>query len=127
MRLGARGVVTRDTTTTLIFKSIRTVMAGQYWIGREAISDLIGRLLPQASHSPATEPRFGLTQRELQVVAAVVAGYANKEIADRLSLSEHTVKHHLSSVFSKLGVANRLEVALFAMNHQLIAAGEPFP
>jgi DNA-binding NarL/FixJ family response regulator len=128
VRLGARGVVTRDATTSLIFKSIRTVMEGQYWIGRDAISDLISCLLPgQASRPPATESKFGLTQRELQIITAVVAGYANKEIADRLSLSEHTVKHHLSSVFAKLGVANRLELALFAINHQLIAGGDPPP
>jgi DNA-binding NarL/FixJ family response regulator len=131
VRLGARGLVTRDTNTSLIFKSIRTVMTGQYWIGRDAISDLIQCLLPgQPSQptetEPETEPRFRLTQRELQIVAAVVAGYANREIADRLSLSENTVKHHLSSVFAKLGVANRLELALFAINHQLIAEGDPF-
>lgn len=134
VRLGVRGLVTRDTTTNLIFKSIRTVMAGQYWIGRDAISDLIECLLPGQASQPTDadaetemDPRFRLTQRELQIVAAVVAGYANKEIADRLSLSENTVKHHLSSVFAKLGVANRLELALFAINHQLIAEGDPVP
>lgn len=126
LRLGARGVVTKGTTTSLIFKSIRTVMVGQYWIGREAISDLIGCLLPGQPSQAPPEPKSELTRRELQIVAAVVAGYANKEIAEHLSLSEHTVKHHLSSVFDKLGVSNRLEVALYAINHHLIDEGDPF-
>lgn len=122
LRLGARGLVTKNTTTNLMFKSIRTVMKGQYWIGRESISALIGSL--RSGHAPkrqqTPDPKFGLSRRELQIVAAVVEGYPNKEIAVRLSLSEHTVKHHLSSIFAKLRVANRLEVALFAIQNRLI-------
>jgi DNA-binding NarL/FixJ family response regulator len=123
LQLGARGVVTKDTTAPLVFKSIRTVMKGQYWIGRESISALVGSLRPGGGPaSQRSKPKFGLTRRELQIVAAVVAGYANKEIAARLSLSEHTVKHHLSRIFDKIGVSNRLEVALFAIQHRLVAA-----
>jgi len=121
LQLGARGVVTKDTTAPLVFKSIRTVMKGQYWIGRESISALIGSLRPgERSARQGPKAKYGLTRRELQIVAAVVAGYANKEIAVRLSLSEHTVKHHLSSIFDKLGVSNRLEVALFAIQHRIV-------
>jgi two-component system, NarL family, nitrate/nitrite response regulator NarL len=102
------------------------VMAGQYWIGRESVSDLIGCLVPGRPGSPgAAAQKSDLTRRELQVVAAVVAGYANKEIASRLSLSEHTVKHHLSSIFDKLGVTNRLEVALLAIKQNLVDEGDP--
>jgi two-component system, NarL family, nitrate/nitrite response regulator NarL len=125
LHLGARGVVTKDTTAPLVFKSIRTVMKGQYWIGRESISALIGSLQPGAPARQGSRPKFGLTRRELQIVAAVVAGYANKEIAVRLSLSEHTVKHHLSSIFHKLGVSTRLEVALFSIQHRLVDGAEP--
>jgi DNA-binding NarL/FixJ family response regulator len=122
LRLGARGFVSKHTTVDLMIKSIRTVMAGQYWIGRESVSDLIGSLVPgQASgHSGASGKRPDLSKRELQIISAVAAGYANKDIATRLSLSEHTVKHHLSTIFDKLGVANRLEVALFAIKHHLV-------
>jgi len=126
LQLGARGVVTKDTTAPLVFKSIRTVMKGQYWIGRESISALIGSLRPgERSSRQGAKAKYGLTRRELQIVAAVVAGYANKEIAARLSLSEHTVKHHLSSIFDKLGASNRLEVALFAIQHRIVDRAHP--
>jgi two-component system, NarL family, nitrate/nitrite response regulator NarL len=64
---------------------------------------------------------YGLTNRELQIVTLVVAGYSNPDIAQRCSISEQTVKHHISNVFDKLGVSNRLELALFAVNHRLTA------
>ena len=122
LRLGARGLVTKNTTVSLMLKSIRTVMAGQYWVGRESVSDLIGCLVPRRPGEAATPlgPKSELTRRELQIVASVVAGYGNKEIATRLSLSEHTVKHHMSSIFDKLGVTNRLEVALLAIKERLV-------
>jgi DNA-binding NarL/FixJ family response regulator len=122
LQLGARGVVMKQSASELVFKSIRTVMAGQYWIGRESVSDLIGSLVPAQSGGHAATPakRAELSRRELQIISAVAAGYANKDIATRLSLSEHTVKHHLSTIFDKLGVTNRLEVALFAIKHHLV-------
>jgi DNA-binding NarL/FixJ family response regulator len=122
LRLGARGFVAKNTTVDMMLKSIRTVMAGQYWIGRESVSDLIGSLVPAQTGGHAATPskRTDLSRRELQIISAVAAGYANKDIATRLSLSEHTVKHHLSTIFDKLGVANRLEVALFAIKHHLV-------
>lgn len=122
LRLGARGLVTKHTTVSLMLKCIRTVMAGQYWIGRESVSDLIGCLLPRrpgAENGPLVK-KSELTRREMQIIGAVVAGYTNKDIATRLSLSEHTVKHHLSSIFDKLGVTNRLEVALLAIKEKLV-------
>jgi two-component system, NarL family, nitrate/nitrite response regulator NarL len=126
LRLGAKGVMAKNTTVALVIKSIRTVMAGQYWIGRESVSDLIGCLMPRRPGDPALPfaGKADLTSRELQIVTAVGNGYSNKEIASRLSLSEHTVKHHLSSIFDKLGVTNRLEVALFAIKHQLVDEDE---
>jgi two-component system nitrate/nitrite response regulator NarL len=124
LRLGAYGIVMKDSPMTLIVKSISTVMAGQYWIGRESVGDLISSLrnwpAPTKSGESAAKPRFALTVRELQIVSAVVAAYSNREIAERFSLSEDTVKHHLSNIFDKLGLSNRLELALFAINHQLV-------
>jgi DNA-binding NarL/FixJ family response regulator len=68
---------------------------------------------------PTRQKRFGLTPRELEIVTFVVAGYSNPDIAQRFSISVQTVKHHVSNTFDKLGVSNRLELALFAVNHQL--------
>jgi two-component system, NarL family, nitrate/nitrite response regulator NarL len=70
-----------------------------------------------ASKSKGT---YGLTRRELNIVEAVISGASNKEIATRLALSEQTVKNYFSSIFEKLGVSNRLEVAMFAVKHNLL-------
>ena len=121
LQLGARGVVLKDSATQLLLKSIDTVMTGEYWVGRESVSNLVQylRTLVQSSGEDARQKKFGLTPRELEIVSAVVAGYANKEIAEYFKISEDTVKHHLSNIFDKLGVSTRLELALFAVNQSL--------
>jgi two-component system, NarL family, nitrate/nitrite response regulator NarL len=121
LQLGARGVVLKDSATQLLLKSIHTVMTGEYWVGRESVSNLVQYLrnLVQSSGEEARQKKFGLTPRELEVVSAVVAGFSNKEIAEHFKISEDTVKHHLSNIFDKLGVSTRLELALFAVNQGL--------
>src|ERR1700739_30705 len=121
LQLGARGVVLKDSATQLLLKAIQTVMSGEYWVGRESVSNLVQylRTLMQSSHDEARQKKFGLTPRELEIVSAVVAGYSNKEIAEDFKISEDTVKQHLSNIFDKLGVSTRLELALFAVNQAL--------
>ena len=121
LQLGARGIVLKESATQLLLKSIRSVMAGEYWMGRESVSDLVATLreLLVPAVEEARKKTFGLTPRELEVISAIVAGYTNKDIAQKFSISEQTVKHHLTNIFDKLGVSNRLELALFAVNHQL--------
>jgi len=122
LQIGARGVVSKESATELLFKSIRTVVAGQYWVGREEVSDLVAALrglLPTGAEE--RQRSFGLTRRELEIVAAIVEGCTNRDIAQKFSLSEDTVKHHLTHIFDKLGVSNRLELAMFAVNHHLPA------
>ncbi|HEX3436008.1 MAG TPA: response regulator transcription factor, partial [Pseudacidobacterium sp.] len=121
LKFGACGVVLKESTTQRLFDSIRAVMAGQYWIGRESVSDLVKALRSVSpSADGGTRPKdFGLTPRQLEIVSMVVAGYSNPDIAQRCSISEQTVKHHISTIFDKLGVSNRLELALFAVNHKL--------
>jgi two-component system nitrate/nitrite response regulator NarL len=120
LQLGARGVVLKDSATQILLKSIRAVMDGEYWVGRESVSNLVQYLrnLIDSSPPPARR-RYGLTPREFEIISAVVAGYANKEIAEHFKISEDTVKHHLSNIFDKLGVSTRLELALFAVNQAL--------
>jgi two-component system, NarL family, nitrate/nitrite response regulator NarL len=121
LQLGARGVVLKDSATQILLKSIRAVMNGEYWVGRESVSNLVQylRALVGSSSNTARQRRYGLTPRELEIVSAVVAGYANKEIAEHFKISEDTVKHHLSNIFDKVGVSTRLELALFAVNQAL--------
>jgi two-component system nitrate/nitrite response regulator NarL len=66
------------------------------------------------------ERRFGLSPRELAIVATVTTGLTNREIAQRFSISEETVKHHLTKIFGKVNVSNRLELALFAVSQRLV-------
>lgn len=121
LQLGAAGVVLKESATALLLKSIRSVMAGQYWVGHESVSTLV-MALRQTGRTAGEAPRpkkFGLTPRELEIVSAIVSGYTNRDIAQRFSISEQTVKRHLTSIFDKLGVSNRLELALFSVNHKL--------
>ena len=102
-------MVLKDSATQLLLKAIQTVMAGEYWVGRESVSNLVQylRTLVQSSSDETRQKKFGLTPRELEIVAAVVAGYSNKEVAEYFKISEDTVKHHLSNIFDKLGVSTR--------------------
>ena len=119
LQLGARGLVLKESATVLLLEAIRTVMAGEYWVGRETVSDLVValRALTKESDRSELELNFGLTAREVQITALVVAATSNKEIAHTLGITEKTVKHHLTHIFDKLGVSSRLELALFAINN----------
>jgi two-component system nitrate/nitrite response regulator NarL len=123
VELGARGIVLKESPSALLFDSIRCVMADRYWLGHDHVVDLVEalrRLRAQMDARP-THKRFNLTSRERQIVAAIVTGESNKEIAEEFSLSEETVKRHLSNIYDKLGVFSRLELAVFALNHGLAA------
>ena len=119
LQLGARGLVLKDTATQLIMRAIETVLNGEYWVGRESVSNMIQYLNNLMQLDAKEQKRYGLTARELQIVSAVVATLSNREIADHFKVAEDTVKHHLSNIFDKLGVSTRLELALFAVNHSL--------
>ena len=123
LQLGAAGVVLKASVSQMLVKAIRSVMAGQHWIGREQVSDLVQALrglMVAAPPEKTPRERFGVTPRELEITSAVVAGFSNKEIAKKFSLSEDTVKHHLTNVFNKVGASSRLELALFAVHHRLL-------
>ena len=122
LKHGARGILLKEAATPLLYKCIRCVMQGQYWLGRDDIADVVQAMRVATMHPPdATKrpERFKLTPRELEIVARVAAGESNREIAERLSVREHTVKHHLTNIFDKTGVFSRLELAVFAINHRL--------
>jgi two-component system, NarL family, nitrate/nitrite response regulator NarL len=122
LQLGARGIVLKDAATQILFKSIRCVVDGQYWVGREAVSNLVQTLrkMLATQSEQASKKTFGLTKREFEIIGTIVAGYSNKDIARKFQISEDTVKHHLTNIFDKVGVSSRLELALFAVNHKLV-------
>jgi two-component system nitrate/nitrite response regulator NarL len=125
LRLGARGLVLKESSTAILIQAIRVVANGLYWVRGKSLSDVLHLLLSPAP-SPVARKHpglFGLTGRELQIVHAVMAACGNKEIAETLSISEKTVKHHLTNIFDKTGVSSRLELALFALHHGIEPAG----
>jgi DNA-binding NarL/FixJ family response regulator len=89
---------------------------GHYWIGREQLTDMADAV---ALPAPTDRTRFRLTPRELEIVDGVRRGETNKSIARQLSITENTVKHHLTTIFSKVGVVTRLQLAVFAIHHKL--------
>jgi len=122
LQLGARGIVLKDAPTEVVFNSIRSVMNGQFWVGQTQVKDLMDAL--RFYIVPADEDskeQIHLTSRERDVVGGIASGFSNREIAEKLSISEQTVKHHLRNIFDKTGVSNRLELALFAINHGLVS------
>jgi DNA-binding NarL/FixJ family response regulator len=126
LRLGAAGIVLKESATQLLYRCIRAVMNGELWVGHERIVDLMQSLrkLDRAAAGEAP-PAERLTARQLQVVAAVVDGASNKDIAAQIGVSEQTVKNQLSRIFDLLGVSSRLELALYAVHHRLLAGRRP--
>jgi DNA-binding NarL/FixJ family response regulator len=124
LQLGARGVVLKEVATQTLLKCIQCVTEGQYWVGRAGVADLVQTLREMTAASNGNDeekrPLFSLTKRELDIVGAIVKGLTNKDIARAFSISEDTVKHHLTNIFNKAGVSNRLELALFAVHHKLV-------
>lgn len=121
LQIGARGIVLKDALAGHLQTAIRAVSGGDYWIGGKRVSNLVTALhaLMQEASVPQRKT-YGLTPRELEVVGAIVEGCSNRDIAKQFSLSEETVKRHLSNIFDKTGVSTRLELALFAIAHNLV-------
>jgi DNA-binding NarL/FixJ family response regulator len=119
--LGARGFVMKSTATDTLLECIRTVLAGKYWIGIQSAENLETALEHcRGNVRNGKRENYALTPREMEIIRAVVSGNTNKEIAFQFSISEQTVKHHIRSIFDKLGVYNRLELTLFVFHHGLI-------
>jgi two-component system, NarL family, nitrate/nitrite response regulator NarL len=124
LRLGVRGVILRESTTKLLCDSIRCVLRDRYALGPELVGHLVRALVGSGDPRIASRNPFRLTRRELEIVSTVALGETNKDVAQHFAISEETVKRHLSSVFDKLGVFSRLELAIFALNHGLIDGDE---
>src|SRR5450755_376888 len=123
LQIGARGIVLKDSVVGDLAQALRAVLSGDYWIGGERVANLLKALQGLQAQAAAVPERktYGLTPRELEVVTCIVEGCSNRDIAKQFTISEETVKRHLSNVFDKTGVSTRLELALFAIAHKLVA------
>ena len=123
LQLGARGIVLKGSARAVLENAVRAVMAGKYWINDQAMSDVqavIKDLSATVSDTPASAKLKLLSPKEVQIVRFIVEGRTNKDIAHELQTSEQVVKNHLGKIFDKLGVFNRLELALYAIDNHLV-------
>ncbi|MEW5979815.1 MAG: response regulator transcription factor [Acidobacteriota bacterium] len=117
---GARGIILKHAASEFLIRGIRKVYQGELWADSTTMTRVVETLSMKFRGDRQSErSRKELSQRELEVVRLVAAGHRNKEIADKLFISEQTVKTHLSNIFQKLEVSDRLELALFAMRSGL--------
>lgn len=125
--LGAHGIVLKGARREVLLKGIRSVVAGEYWLDGTSLPvviDALRKFVP-AQRDAACEKDYGLTPRELKIVGRVASGSSNKQMGRDFSISERTVKHHLTNIFNKLGISSRLELAVFALEHGLASKGDP--
>ena len=119
MKLGASGVVLKTSSTELLMQAIRKVAGGEIWLDGRVTARVIKNLADPRTTGGRSHDDSGLTPREREIAALVGQGYKYREIAEMLSISEQTVKNHLRNMFHKLGVSDRLQLALYAIHHNL--------
>ena len=130
MKLGCSGIVLKQTAPELIVKSIRKVNQGEIWLDSHTTAAVMRQFASPADQMSMSgggakaRERSPLSQREREIVALVAQGYKNKEMAEKMFISEQTVKNHLHNIFDKLGVSDRLELALYAIHKGLHVAAE---
>jgi DNA-binding NarL/FixJ family response regulator len=122
VQLGAMGLVRKEQATEILLKAIKKVYAGEVWFDRSMMASVLGEMARERV-ARATDPEAAkiamLTAREHEVIALVGKGLKNKQIANRLFISETTVRHHLTSIMDKLGVSGRIELIMYIYQHGL--------
>jgi two-component system nitrate/nitrite response regulator NarL len=126
VQLGAMGVVLKEDAADRLLKAIEKVYEGEVWLDRVAIGSLLWQMSSRDKDSldPQVKRISSLTDREREVIMLIAQGLKNKQIAARLFISQTTVTHHLSSIYSKLGVSDRLELVVYAFANKLAKVPE---
>lgn len=130
MKMGCSGIVLKQTAPDLIVKSIRKVHSGEIWLDSHTTAAVMRQFSTGfeaigSNGNGKSRERSPLSAREREIVALVAQGYKNKEMAEKMFISEQTVKNHLHNIFDKLGVSDRLELALYAIHKGLHLGPEP--
>jgi DNA-binding NarL/FixJ family response regulator len=126
LRRGVRGIVTRSIAPDLLIKCIRKVYEGETWLDSKGINWVIEAYRSQASQLTSPRNRLKLSPKEVQIISGVTQGLRNKDIAQEVGTTEQVVKNYLRKIYDKLGVSDRLELALYCMHHRLLE-GYPQP
>jgi DNA-binding NarL/FixJ family response regulator len=117
LRLGVGGVVLKDMAPQLLLEAVREVHSGGSWLDKGSVSRVLSKLLER--EEVAKEVAQILTPREIEIVRMVARGLRNRAVAERLTITEGTVKIHLHNIYQKLGVDGRLELAVYAQSKGL--------
>lgn len=125
--LGAAGLVLKGQGSQILFQAIEHVYAGRAWLDTALVTDVVAVSAQQAEPDPEAARIASLTERERQTIGFVCEGLQNKLIAARMAISETTVRHHLTSIFTKLGLDSRLELVIYAYRHGLADLPERDP
>jgi DNA-binding NarL/FixJ family response regulator len=124
-RSGARGIIPRAIAPDLLVKCIRKVFEGETWIDNKAVAWVIEAYRSQASGQTGLKGQPRLSPKELTIIHYITQGKRNKEIASELGTSEQVIKNYLRKIYDKLGVSDRLELALYSLSHKLHLRGTP--
>ncbi len=120
LRRGVRGLAARNVPPDLLVKCVRKVAEGETWMDHRSVNWVVDAYRAQASLLTAPRARTRLTDKELLIVSCLTRGMKNKEIAQEVGTTEQVVKNYLRKVYDKLGVSDRLELALYCVHHRLL-------
>jgi DNA-binding NarL/FixJ family response regulator len=126
-RRGAHGIVSREVEPELLVDCLRKVVAGQTWLDSQGVHWVMEAYRNQNNRPTGSRPKVQLTPKEMLIVSCVTQGMKNKEIALRVGTTEQVVKNYLRKVYDKLGVADRLELALYCLNHHVVDSAKVPP
>src|SRR2546423_440904 len=119
-RRGVHGIVSREVEPEVMVDCLRKVASGESWLDSQGIHWVMQAFRNQGTRSAGARPKVQLTPKESLIVSCVTQGMKNKEIALRVGTTEQVVKNYLRKVYDKLGVADRLELALYCLNHHVV-------
>ncbi len=122
LRRGVRGLVARSVAPELLTKCLRKVYEGEHWIGRTAVTWVLRAFRAQSAQLRSVDPRQRLSERELLIISGVTQGLRNKDIAREIGTSEQVIKNYLRKIYEKLGINDRLELALYTVHKRLLEA-----
>lgn len=120
LRRGVQGIVSRSISPDLLVKCIRRVAAGETWLDNQGVNWMLEAYRSQASQLTSPRPKTRISDKELLIISCVTQGMRNKEIAVELGTTEQVVKNYLRKIYDKLGVSDRLELALYCIHHHLL-------
>jgi DNA-binding NarL/FixJ family response regulator len=120
LRRGVRGILTRAVSPDLLVRSVRKVALGETWLDNQGVNWVIEAYRAQAVHSAGSRTGTRLSEKEMLIISGVTQGLKNKDIALEVGTTEQVVKNYLRKIYDKLGVSDRLELALYSMHRRLL-------